>query len=50
LDPSDAVGWDGYVYPWTFCVHDFGPITGRIHQQLTEFARDLDDGKSAYSL
>jgi homogentisate 1,2-dioxygenase len=26
------VWWDGYVYPWTFSVHDFEPITGRIHQ------------------
>jgi hypothetical protein len=26
------VGWDGYLYPWTFSVHDFEPITGRIHQ------------------
>src|SRR5262245_15795270 len=30
--PSDVVGWDGYLYPWTFSVHDFEPITGRIHQ------------------
>jgi len=28
----EAVGWDGYLYPWTFSVHDFEPITGRIHQ------------------
>jgi hypothetical protein len=32
LEPSEAVGWDGYLYPWTFSVHDFEPITGRIHQ------------------
>ena len=25
------VGWDGYVYPWTFNIRDFEPITGRIH-------------------
>jgi homogentisate 1,2-dioxygenase len=25
------VGWDGYVYPWTFNINDFEPITGRIH-------------------
>ena len=30
--PFDVVGWDGYVYPWTFSIHDFEPITGRIHQ------------------
>jgi homogentisate 1,2-dioxygenase len=32
--PSYRVGWDGYLYPWTFSVHDFEPITGRIHQPL----------------
>jgi homogentisate 1,2-dioxygenase len=32
LEPSEAVGWDGFLYPWTFSVHDFEPITGRIHQ------------------
>jgi len=30
--PFDVVGWDGYVYPYTFNVHDFEPITGRVHQ------------------
>ena len=30
--PFDVVGWDGYLYPWTFSIHDFEPITGRIHQ------------------
>jgi len=30
--PFDVVGWDGYVYPWAFNIHDFEPITGRIHQ------------------
>jgi homogentisate 1,2-dioxygenase len=29
--PFDVVGWDGYVYPWTFNIADFEPITGRIH-------------------
>ena len=29
--PFDVVGWDGYLYPWTFSIHDFEPITGRIH-------------------
>ena len=30
--PFDVVGWDGYFYPWTFNIHDFEPIVGRIHQ------------------
>ncbi|MBX3097187.1 MAG: homogentisate 1,2-dioxygenase [Fimbriimonadaceae bacterium] len=29
--PFDIVGWDGYVYPWAFSIHDFQPITGQIH-------------------
>lgn len=29
--PFDVVGWDGYVYPYTFNVHDFEPRTGRVH-------------------
>lgn len=30
--PFDVVGWDGYHYPWAFSIHDFEPITGRVHQ------------------
>jgi homogentisate 1,2-dioxygenase len=30
--PFDVVGWDGYVYPYAFSIHNFEPITGRIHQ------------------
>lgn len=29
--PFDVVGWDGYNYPWIFSIHDFEPITGRLH-------------------
>jgi homogentisate 1,2-dioxygenase len=29
--PFDIVGWDGYVYPYAFSIHDFQPITGKIH-------------------
>jgi homogentisate 1,2-dioxygenase len=30
--PFDVVGWDGCLYPLTFNVADFEPITGRVHQ------------------
>ncbi len=30
--PFDVVGWDGYAYPYAFSIHNFEPITGRIHQ------------------
>ncbi|MCC5921651.1 MAG: homogentisate 1,2-dioxygenase [Cyclobacteriaceae bacterium] len=30
--PFDVVGWDGYNYPYAFSIHNFEPITGRIHQ------------------
>lgn len=30
--PFDAVGWDGYLYPYSLSIYDFEPITGRIHQ------------------
>ncbi len=30
--PFDAIGWDGCHYPYAFSIHDFEPITGRIHQ------------------
>ncbi|MEP7279302.1 MAG: homogentisate 1,2-dioxygenase [Bacteroidota bacterium] len=30
--PFDLVGWDGCCYPFAFSIHDFEPITGRIHQ------------------
>jgi homogentisate 1,2-dioxygenase len=30
--PFDLVGWDGYHYPYAFSIHDFEPITGRVHQ------------------
>jgi len=30
--PFDLVGWDGYNYPYAISIHDFEPITGRIHQ------------------
>lgn len=30
--PFDAIGWDGYLYPYIFNINDFEPITGRVHQ------------------
>jgi homogentisate 1,2-dioxygenase len=29
--PFDVVGWDGCCYPFVFSIHDFEPITGRVH-------------------
>ncbi len=29
--PFDAVGWDGYLYPYAFSIHNYEPITGRVH-------------------
>ena len=33
--PFDVVGWDGYNFPYGFSIHNFEPITGRIHQPPT---------------
>jgi homogentisate 1,2-dioxygenase len=30
--PLDVIGWDGYVYPYTFNIADFEPKAGRLHQ------------------
>lgn len=30
--PFDVAGWDGCCYPFAFSIHDFEPITGRVHQ------------------
>lgn len=29
--PFDVVGWDGYLYPWTFNIHDYIPTVAKIH-------------------
>lgn len=29
--PFDVAGWDGYHYPYGFSIHNFEPITGRVH-------------------
>ncbi|TRZ45845.1 homogentisate 1,2-dioxygenase [Robertkochia solimangrovi] len=30
--PFDVVGYDGFNFPYALSIHDFEPITGRIHQ------------------
>jgi homogentisate 1,2-dioxygenase len=30
--PFDALGWDGFLYPYTFNAADFESITGTVHQ------------------
>jgi homogentisate 1,2-dioxygenase len=30
--PFDVVAWDGCLYPYTFNVEDYMPITGKVHQ------------------
>lgn len=30
--PFGVVGWDGYNFPYGFSIHNFEPITGRVHQ------------------
>ncbi len=30
--PFDVVGYDGFNYPYALSIHDFEPITGRVHQ------------------
>ncbi len=30
--PFDVIGWDGCMYPYTFNLDDYMPITGKIHQ------------------
>ena len=29
--PFDVIGWDGCCYPYIFSIHDYEPITGRVH-------------------
>lgn len=33
--PFDVIGWDGYNFPYGFSIHNFEPITGRVHQPPT---------------
>lgn len=32
FSPLDLIGWDGFLWPYAFSIHEFEPITGRIHQ------------------
>ncbi len=29
--PFGAIGWDGFQYPFGFSIHNYEPITGRVH-------------------
>ena len=29
--PLDLIGWDGFLWPYAFSIHEFEPITGRVH-------------------
>jgi len=29
--PFDLIGWDGFLYPYTFNIQDYAPIVGKIH-------------------
>ena len=29
--PFDVIGWDGFLYPYTFNAWDFEPLTGTVH-------------------
>ncbi len=29
--PFGAIGWDGFQYPYGFSIHNYEPITGRVH-------------------
>jgi homogentisate 1,2-dioxygenase len=44
--PFDLVGWDGYYYPYAFSIHDFAPITGKLHLppplKMTAFAAGIE--------
>ena len=42
--PLDVVGWDGFVYPLAFNIHDFQPITGMVHQPPTTHTTFADNG------
>jgi homogentisate 1,2-dioxygenase len=30
--PFDVAGWDGCLYPYTFNIEDYMPLTGKVHQ------------------
>lgn len=30
--PFNVIGWDGFNFPYAFSIHEFEPITGRVHQ------------------
>ena len=42
--PFDVVGWDGYVYPWTFNIEDFEPLAKMVH--MPPHAHQTFDGRN----
>jgi homogentisate 1,2-dioxygenase len=42
--PFDVVGWDGYLYPYAFSIHDFEPHAGRLHVPPTTHQVFQGDG------
>ncbi len=42
--PLDVVGWDGFVYPVAFNIHDFQPKTGLVHLPPTIHTTFAGDG------
>jgi homogentisate 1,2-dioxygenase len=30
--PFDAIGWDGFCYPYAFNADEYAPVTGKLHQ------------------
>jgi len=42
--PFDAVGWDGYLYPFAFNLDDYEPMTGRIDKLPDQYQVFVTDG------
>jgi len=42
--PLDVVGWDGFIYPVAFSIHDYQPKTGLVHLPPTIHTTFAGDG------